>query len=167
MKIPVRYRLPPARVALGLSLITALLAIAHIFAMQIIFNDDLGLADRWGLEYWHLSIFDLDQEASFGTWFSVIILLIAGRLLLAQARVLRAEADPWYLWWFILAIGFHYLSMDEVVGAHELLNTVMEETPWTIVAFWIVGIVGLSYLPFLWRYRWRVGGLFLLGGAHR
>ena len=165
MKTPVRYRLPPGRVALILALIAALLAVVHIVAMQIIFNDDLGLADRWGLEYWHLSIFDLDEEASFGTWFSAVILLIAGRLLLAQARVLRSETDPSHLWWLILGIGFHVLSLDEVVGMHELLNTLMEDTPWTVVGFWIVGIVGLSYLPFLWRYRWRAAGLFLLGGV--
>ena len=89
MKTPTIYRLRPGRVALYLGLIAGVLAVVHIGAMQIIFNDDLGLADRWGLEYWHLSIFDLDEEESFGTWFTVVILLIAGRLLLAQARVLR------------------------------------------------------------------------------
>ena len=65
----------------------------------------------------------------------------------------------------ILGIGFHILSLDEVVGMHELLNTIMEDTPWTVVGFWIVGIVGSSYLPFLWQYRWRAVGLFLLAGA--
>ena len=165
MKTPTIYRLRPGRVALHLGLIAGVLAVVHIVAMQIIFNDKLGLADRWGLEYWHLSIFDLDEEASFGTWFTVVILLIAGRLLLARARVLRAEADPWHLWWLILGIGFHILSLDEVVGMHELLNTIMEDTPWTVVGFWILGIVGLSYLPFLWQYRWRAAGLFLLAGA--
>ena len=151
--------------ALVLGVVTAVLAVAHIVAMQIIFNDNLALGDRLGLEYWHLSIFDLDEEASFGTWFSVIILLMAGRLLVAQAKILRAEADPWHLWWLILGIGFHVLSLDEVVGMHELLNTIMEDTPWTVVGIWIVGIVGLAYLPFLWQYRWRAAGLFLLGGA--
>ena len=165
MKTSTIYRLRPGRVALYLGLIAGVLAVVHIVAMQIIFNDNMGLADRWGLEYWHLSIFDLDEEESFGTWFSVVILLIAGRLLLAQARILRAEADPWHLAWLILGIGFHILSLDEVVGMHELLNTLMEDTSWTVVGFWIVGIVGLSYLPFLWRYRWRAAGLFLLAGS--
>ncbi len=165
MNSPIVYRLRPGRVALILGLITAVLVIVHVAAMQFIFNDDLGLSDRWGVDYWHLSIFDLDEEASFGTWFSVVILLIAGRLLVAQAKLLRAQADTSHVWWLVLGIGFHFLSIDEVVGMHELVNTLMEETPWTVLAFWIVALVGLSYLPFLWRYRWRTAGLFLLAGA--
>ena len=159
------YRLGPARVGITLGVIAAVLAIVHVIAMQIIFNDDLAFADRVGLEYWHLSIFDLDEEASFGTWYSAVILLVASRLLLAQTRVLRAEADKWHPWWLLLGIGFLILSVDEVVGMHELLNSLMEDAPWTVVGFWIVGLVGLSYIPFLWQYRWRAAGLFLLAGA--
>ncbi len=165
MKNLTAYRLRPARVAVTLSVIAAVLAIIHVVAMQIIFNDEWALSEKWGVQYWHLSIFDLDEEASFGTWFSAVILLIAGRLLLVQARRLRADADAWHVWWLTLGIGFHVLSIDEVVGTHELLNTVMEDKPWTVVGFWIVAVVGLAYLPFLWRYRWRAAGLFLLAGA--
>jgi hypothetical protein len=133
--------------------------------MQIIFNDNLTLSDQWGIEYWHFSVFDLDEEESFGTWYSAVILLATGRLLLAQAKVFRAAADKWHLSWFTLGIGFHILSIDEVVGMHELLNTVMENAPWTVVGFWIVGLVGLSYIPFLWQYRGRTSALFLVAGA--
>lgn len=162
---PTRSTLRPGRVALGLSLIAVALVVVHVLAMQAIFNDDLGLGERWGLEYWHLSIFDLDEEASFGTWFSAVILLFAGRLLLDERKARRALGDDWHPWWLVLGIGFHVLSVDEVVGMHELLNTLMEESPWTVVGFWILGVVGLSYLPFLWRYRWRTAGLFLMAGA--
>ena len=42
---------------------------------------------------------------------------------------------------------------------HPLLHNLSDTT------FWIVGLVGLSYIPFLWQYRWRAAGLFLLAGA--
>ena len=45
MKTPTIYRLRPGRVTLYLGLIAGVLAVVHIVAMQIIFNDDLGLAD--------------------------------------------------------------------------------------------------------------------------
>ena len=84
MKNLTAYRLRPARIAVTLSVIAAVLAIIHVVAMQIIFNDEWALSEKWGVQYWHLSIFDLDEEASFGTWFSAVILLIAGRLLLVR-----------------------------------------------------------------------------------
>jgi len=165
MTTPTSYWLRPGRVALALSLIAGVLIVAHVASMQLIFNDDLGMRDRTGLEYWHLSIFDLDEEESFGTWFSSVALLLAGALLLVQARALRGRADRWFASWMILGIGFVVLSVDEVVGLHELMNTLMEETPWTVVGFAIFAVVGVSYLPFLWRYRWRTAGLFFLAGA--
>ena len=64
-----------------------------------------------------------------------------------------------------MAIGFLVLSVDEVVGLHELLNTFMDETSWTVIGFPILVVVGLSFLPFLWAHRWRTGLLFVLAGA--
>ena len=37
-----------------------LLIVIHVIAMQIYFNDSLGIKDKFGLEYWHVAIFDLD-----------------------------------------------------------------------------------------------------------
>ena len=48
---------------------------------------------------------------------------------------------------------------------HEWLNSMMEETPWTVVGFPILVLVALAYLPFLWHYRGRTAWLFLLAGA--
>ena len=65
----------------------------------------------------------------------------------------------------MLGIGFCILSMDEIVGMHELVNSMLDEIPWTVIGFPIFAIVGLSYLPFLWFYRWRSSLLFMLAGA--
>ena len=164
MATPTRYALAAERVALTLGAVAAALVIVHVLAMQAYFNPALGLDDRFGLSYWHLSVFDLDEEESFGTWFSAGLLFAAGVLLLNQARALRPNGGTEHRWWFVLGLAFVFLSMDEVVGLHELMNTLLDETPWTVVGFPILALVGLSYLPFLWRYRGRTALLFIVAG---
>lgn len=165
MRPLVAYPLRAERVAFFLSAIMAALVVMHVAAMQVNFNPALGLKERFGIHYWQIAFFDLDEEESFGTWFNSGILLIAAALLVHQARVVRAQGAPWQAWWLVLGLGFCFLSIDEIAGMHEFMNTVMEETPWTVVGFPILALVGLSYLPFLWHHRWRTGLLFLLAGA--
>ncbi len=153
------------RVALVLAAAMAVLVVAHVVAMQANFNAALGVKESIGFEYWHVSIFDLDEEESFGTWFSTVILLIAAVLLMRQARTLRAEGDPWHRWWLVLGWAFCFLSIDEVVGLHEMMNTMLENMPWTVVGTYVLALVGLCYLPFLWHYRWRTAILFGLAGV--
>ena len=74
------------------------------------------------------------------------------------------NGDSEHRWWFVLGLAFVFLSMDEVVGMRELMSTLMEENPWTVVGFPVLAVVGLSYLPFLWRYRGRTALLFVLAG---
>jgi hypothetical protein len=69
-----------------------------------------------------------------------------------------------YYWWFVLALGFCLMSVDEVVGLHEYINTAFEESMWAGLSLGLVAATGLGFLPFLWRYRWRTAGLFLLAG---
>jgi cytochrome bd-type quinol oxidase subunit 2 len=160
-----RYSLEAERVAYTLGAVMAVLVVVHVLAMQANFNPALGLKERFGFHYWQLAFFDLDEEESFGTWFSSGILLMAAVLLAHQARILRAEGESWHKWWLVLAIGFCFMSVDEVAGMHEYMNTMMEETPWTVVGFPILLLVALAYLPFLWHHRGRTGLLFLLAGA--
>ncbi len=141
------------------------LVVMHLIAMQAYFNDALGIAERFGLEYWHVSIFDLDAEESFGTWFSAGVLALAAMLLHGRSRLARAEPGGWHLGWFILSLGFLFLSVDEVVGLHEYLNTFLEDGSWTVVGAGIAAVVGLSFVPFLIHYRGRTALLFLVAGA--
>lgn len=165
MKLVASYALRAERVALTLGAVAAVLVVVHVLAMQANFNPALGLKERFGFHYWQLSFFDLDEEESFGTWFSSGILLAAAVLLLHQARVLRAQREAWHAWWLVLGIGFCVMSVDEVAGMHEFVNSMMEDTPWTVIGFPILVLGGLAYLPFLWHHRWRTGLLFLLAGA--
>jgi len=165
MKPLAAYPLPAERVALTLGAVMAVLVVVHVLAMQANFNPALGLKERFGFHYWQLAFFDLDEEESFGTWFSSGILMMAAALLVHQARVLRAKGDSWHAWWLVLGIGFCIMSVDEIAGMHEFMNTMMEDMAWTVIGFPIFLLVGLAYLPFLWHYRGLTGLLFLLAGT--
>ena len=149
-----------------LALIAAGLAVAHVIVMFLYYRESIGV-DDWV----HGAFFDLDEEESFGTWFSAVILLYAGRLLLRQARSADQEGEPYYRMWLVLAIGFHLMSIDEVVGVHEYVNTVIENTRWTTFGAVIVALLGLAYLPFLSalpskiRFLFIVSGVVYVGGA--
>ena len=165
MKSQASYSLRAENVAERLGALAAALLFLHVLTVQILFNESLGLVDRLRIEYWQLSVFDLDQEAGFGTWFSAGMLLFAGLLLLHQAKTLRTQGSREDLWWHILGTGFCVLSMDEVVGIHEWLNTLLEKTDWTVYGFAIFVILSVAYLPFLWRHRGRLALLFVLAAA--
>jgi len=165
MNFPTTYSLRAERVAFALGAVMVVLVVVHVLAMQAYFNPALGWQERFGFHYWQLAFFDLDEEESFGTWFSSGILMMAAVLLAHQARVLRAEGESWHKWWSVLAIGFCFMSVDEVAGMHEFMNSMMEDTPWTVVGFPILVVVGLAYFPFMWHHRGRTGLLFLLAGA--
>ena len=165
MKPLAAYALRAERVAFTLGVALAVLVVVHVLTMQANFNPALGLKERFGFHYWQLSFFDLDEEESFGTWFSSGILLMAAVLLLHQAKILRAQRGAWQAWWFVLGVGFCAMSVDEIAGMHEFMNSMMEDTPWTVVGFPVLVLVGLAYLPFLWHHRMRTGLLFLVAGA--
>lgn len=165
MKFQASYSLRPERVTIVLGMFMVVLIVLHVLAMQANFNPAWGLKDQFGFHYWQLAFFDLDEEASIGTWFNAGLLFIAAALLLYQARVLKTQGQAWHRWWLMLGIGFCVLSMDEIAGMHEWLNSMLEDTPWTVIGIPIFGLVGLAYIPFLWHYRWRTGLLFLVAGA--
>ena len=165
MKATLSIHLDTKRITLTLVAIMSVLLGAHLLALQANFNEALGWKDALGFEYWQIAIFDLDEEESFGTWFSAVILLFASLLMIFVARSLRSQADNMYRWWLILGLGFALMSVDEIVGMHELLNTLNENSVWTVGAFYFVLVSGIGFLPFLWHYRWRSSGLFLAAGV--
>lgn len=119
-------------------------------------------------------LLDLDQEQSFGAWFSSLLLLSCGVLLLVTASNGAPSAprgrQPFRFHWVVLGFGFVLLSLDEVVGLHETLNTVVDYS-WTIPGATLALLVGIAFLPFLARLpsrtRWFfiLAGLVYLGGA--
>ncbi len=165
MKLHATYSLPPGRVALTLGAVALALVLVHLVAMQLFFNPALEGGITSSLEYWHVSVFDLDEEESFGTWFSSGILAFAALLLLLLSRALQTRGDRWHRWWLVLGLGFLFMSLDEVVALHEYLNTLLGDTSWTVVGAPILLLVGGAYLPFLHHYRGRTAFLLFLAGG--
>jgi len=116
------------------------------------------------------SLFDLDEEQSFGTWFSSLILLLAAIILLFHAQKVSASGQPMAPAWWCLGAGFCLLSIDETVGMHESLNTATEIS-WAIPGAIAVALIGTIYLPFLLRlprytmYLFVASATLYLGGA--
>ena len=165
MNKPLAINLDAKRTTIILVAIMSVLVAIHLLAMQANFNDSLGLKEALDFEYWQVAIFDLDEEESFGTWFSTAILLSASVLSLLVAASLRSAADSMHRWWAMLGLGFGLLSIDEVVGLHELFNTLNDDVPWTTAGFTLFVLAGFCFLPFLWHYRWRSSGLFVVAGV--
>lgn len=136
------------------------LTLAHVVSV-VAWYKDLLPTDEW----LYISFFDLDEEESLGTWFSTIILLLASLLTLFQARYSITRIRRWHFCWWLLGIGFCLLSLDEVAGFHEFVNTMVEDTHWTTFGMLLVVTVGLVLLPFIMALPSRTRVLFLVSGA--
>ncbi|HHH40343.1 MAG TPA: hypothetical protein ENK50_12315 [Sedimenticola sp.] len=157
--------LRPSTLLRWLLLSGIILVLLHLIAVTIYFGDLFDWRETYSIHYWHISIFDLDEEESFGTWFSSFILLFSSLLLWLETIATPAASRWQRRGWGVLAMGFAYLSLDEVVGLHEYLNSLLKETPWTDVALPVVAVLGLIYIPFLLRLPGRQRWLFLLAGS--
>ena len=109
-------------------------------------------------------LFDLDEENNLPTWYSGFLLLVASVFLWLCARSKRADGDPWFGQWYALATGFLLLSIDEVAGLHETINSIIEIS-WAIPAGVLAVMIGLGFAPFLISLPRRTARLFLLSGA--
>ena len=144
--------LTPTVVFRRVLIVVGLLLAAHIAAKFLVYGTGIGR------ESGSLSIFDLDIEQSFGTWFSSILLLGIGLGLLWIAAVADYHGQHWR-WLGIIVI---VLSCDEVAGLHDWLWIVrkwaaragVELGPvfhfaWTIPALAGLAIMVVVFAPFL------------------
>lgn len=149
-----------------LTLVALLLVLLHVVCM-VVWYENLVPINEW----LYFSFFDLDEEEGFGTWFSAVVLLLCGisswfALMLSREREFKMRSG-----WLGLTIGFPILSIDEVVGFHEFLNTIITAVHWTFIGSILVLILGLLYWPFLLglpnktKLLMIVSGLFYIGGA--
>jgi hypothetical protein len=119
---------------------------------------------------------DLGAEASFGTWFQVIALVLLS-VILTTIAIARLRAQAPFAWhWFglaILALGF---SLDEQVKIHDagggtaqLRDSLGMSGPlfygWVLVAGLSIATVGLTYRRFLIALPQATRRLFLLAAA--
>ncbi|MEP4767720.1 MAG: hypothetical protein ABJY83_07415 [Roseibium sp.] len=124
--------------------------------------------------------FALDAERNLGAWYSSLLLMLSAFLLyfcggLSRARRLRGSYN-----WYLLAVIFVFLSVDETVGFHETLIDPLRSAfdakgifhfAWVIPGMLAVFVAGLYFIPFLLRLPRRlalgmfVAGLVYVGGA--
>ncbi len=109
-------------------------------------------------------LFDVDQENNLPTWYSAFMLLTASALLWICARGKRAEGDRWFRHWYALAAGFLLMSLDEVAGLHETINSMIVMT-WAIGGAILALVIGLAFLPFLLDLPRRTAVRFGAAGA--
>lgn len=156
-------RIPRARFTGFLVLVVLVLLINH-FMLQLFYY-------QWDAGHWVLrDLFDVDEEENFPTWYSSFALLFSAGLLYAIASQKRLQQDRFARHWLGLSVIFLAMSIDEIAGMHEALNTVTE-FPWTKPAAVVAAVVALIYLPFLihlpkpTRIGFLLAGMLFAGGA--
>lgn len=139
-----------------------------------------------------LAVFDLGKEQSAPTWFSSLNLLFSSFLLYCVYAQGKANKKPKNRYWLCLSFLFLFLSIDEIVGLHNmpafftwyivnrpdlfpqfvplLFDTLGFDHPmftghsWLIYAILVVPVVGALFIPFLWSIEPRLAFLMILSG---
>jgi hypothetical protein len=109
-------------------------------------------------------LFDVDEEESVPTWFSSSILLLTAVVLFLMAHLSRQSKDRYAMYWFGLGLGFTFMSVDEIAGFHETLNSITE-TSWAVPGLIVALLVGVLYLKFLSSLPAPVAVRFMMSGA--
>lgn len=115
-------------------------------------------------------LFDVDEEESIPTWFSSALLLLTSVVLFVTASLTRQMKGSNAAYWSGLGLGFGFMSVDEIAGFHETLNTVTDFS-WALPGLLVVAIVGVAYLRFLTSLpsataiRFMMSGAVFVGGA--
>ena len=158
MELESRYRLRfTARLPVFLMIGVVVLLIAHLASQAYYIG---GNSDPFEF---HLT-FNVDDEPSVPTWYSVCMLFTSSVLLFAIAGAKKRDRDRDVRYWYGLSFGFALLSLDEIAGLHETFNTMMD-IEWTIPAAVLVGVTAIFFARFLWRLPARSRNRFILAGA--
>jgi hypothetical protein len=169
-----RLTIPAPAVVLVLGIIAAGLFAADV-AVQVV--NELRIIEPDTIVWKQLArMLDLGAEASFGTWFQVISLVLLAALLttISIARLRSHASFAWH--WFVLALLALGFSIDEQVKIHdagdgtEQLRDALGMSGvlfygWVIVGGLSVLAVGLAYRHFLAALPQATRRLFFLAAA--
>jgi len=109
-------------------------------------------------------LFDVDEEESVPTWFSSSLLLFTSLALAFIYEIKRELRDSYRLGWLGLAIGFFVMSVDEIAGFHEAINSITEYS-WAIPGLVLALVVFASYVKFLASLPAPIAVNFIVAGA--
>ena len=162
-----KISLSPASVALVLGITAFVLILA-------------GLAGQLGPYFAGsgevVTLFNLNSEHNIPAFFSMLLILAAALLLALIAVFKKAEGETYALYWAVLACGFMFMAVDEVMAIHEKLNEPMNRLlgkersgifyfPWVAAGIVLVIGVGLFFLKFLRHLPTKTRFLFLAAAA--
>lgn len=108
-------------------------------------------------------LFDVDEENNIPTWFSSANLMLTAALTLLLASGKWQHGDRWRVHWSLLGWGFLLLSLDEMAGLHESLNSVTEAS-WAVYALPLVPVLAIVFFRFLYYLPARTASMFILSG---
>jgi hypothetical protein len=127
-----------------------------------------------------IRMFNMVMECNIPNWYASALLLACAGLLTAIALAAPPGKGGYRKHWAVLALLFVYISIDETVQLHELLNRPLRHAfdlggvlyyAWVILAMGIVAVLAVAYLPFLLalsvrsRRRFVLAALLYVGGA--
>ncbi|TVQ55312.1 MAG: hypothetical protein EA377_03655 [Phycisphaerales bacterium] len=123
---------------------------------------------------------DLDGNWSVPIYYSALALMLAAVLFFVNAHLTKARKGRFVKHWYFASGMFVFMSFDEAIGIHGLMNNPMNQTfnlpewmtlPWVIPAMILVVVVALAYLPMVMslsppvRIRFFLAGGVFIGGA--
>lgn len=120
-----------------------------------------------------LELLSLSFEANLPTWYAAALLLGCGLSMIGIAGV-GESANRRH--WLALSAIFFYISLDEVAQLHERLGGLVGGSgvlyfDWVVPASVIVALLGVAFLPFLFRLealerrRFVIAGIIYVCGA--
>ncbi len=168
-------------ITFSLTKINRLLAILFVVLTLAGFVSEVSihaLDDDWGFGL--VPLVNLSYEGNLPTWYSAILLFVCALLLTVIARVKLAGGLAYRRHWAVLGAIFLYLSLDEAVVIHEMINQPLTESlglggvltfSWVLPFGLLVLIFAACYLRFLGhlpartRRRFVLAGVIYVGGA--
>ena len=116
-------------------------------------------------------LFDVSEEANITSWFSSLLLLAVAILFAVVAKGTSAAGRPYARHWAFLAGLFVLLSLEEVVGFHELAIEPLRSGlgasgalyyTWVVVAIPLVLVLAAMFARFAFHLPPRTRNLFIL-----
>jgi hypothetical protein len=152
-------------------------ALQRILWVSVALVSGAGLAVELLRPLCHLSgqrglvpLLSLSYEGNLPTWFSSALLLCAAALLGLIAADVRQRGERFLPHWIALALGFAYISLDEVVSIHESAGALVRGSGWLYFS-WVIPAAGLllllslAYARFLLHLPSPIRARFALAGA--
>ncbi len=120
-----------------------------------------------------LSIADLSEERSFGTWVGSSLHLACAALAAGGALLARRDQSRWAANWWLLAVVFLVMSADETASGHDRLVAPLQDRlgttgvllyPWVVGGLLAAAVFLVVQLRFV-RSLGRAGGRLVMAGA--